>query len=288
MVAGCDPAPQSTNTKSQGRRRSRCSSSMRRAGSGCEPARLPCVAAIRPRFATRVSITRSSGSCTRPDMKSARLARGEVTPSQVWRFAPSTSVSTATTRAPARASEAARFAARKVLPTPPLPPPTTIRRGAPSGLSASVARSLPSPLFGELHVPVGGIDHAQEGTPLLVANARPHQVGERRPARPLGTVPQLHVRLPRRAPALLAIAVDAARHDVLPRAAPAERARNHVIEVQLRAVWLRAAVLAREVVARHQVDAAEAHAALRQPLEGDQHDHAGDANQAARRPDRLP
>ena len=144
MVAGCAPAPQSTNTKSQGNRRRRWSSSMRRDGSGCDAARLPCVAAISPRFGTRVSTTSSSGSDTRPDTKSARLARGEATPSQVWRFAPSTSVSTATTRAPARASEAARFAARKVLPTPPLPPPNATRRGALSGValaSASVARS---------------------------------------------------------------------------------------------------------------------------------------------------
>ena len=50
MVAACAPAPQSTNTKSQGSLRRRWSSSMRREGSGCEAARLPCVPAIRPRF----------------------------------------------------------------------------------------------------------------------------------------------------------------------------------------------------------------------------------------------
>ena len=95
------------------------------------------------------------------------------------------------------------------------------------------------------------------------------------------------MRLPGGAAALPTIAVDAARDHVFPRALATERARDHVVEVQLGALRLHAAVLALEVVAGHQVDAAEAHVSARQAVERHQHDHARDADAAVRRADRL-
>ena len=124
---GATPAPQSSSTKSRSSARSPWSSSTRRARLGLRRRRGgPASRRSARGSATGVSTSSFATSLSRSATKSARLARGRGTPSQVCRFAPSRSVSTATTRRPRRASAAARFAARNVLPTPPLPPPRAI------------------------------------------------------------------------------------------------------------------------------------------------------------------
>ena len=256
MVAACAPAPQSTNTKSQGSLRRRWSSSMRREGSGCEAAEV----AVRARDQAEVRDRRLDHAGRAGPRRGPRRSR------RGWRAAPARRARCAGSRPRRRCRPRSRARRRArgsppgsppgmSCPTPPLPPPSAIRRGALSGGEAAVARSLGSLLRRAPRSSRTRPTTLQERPPFLVAHTRPHQVRERRPARALGLPEQLQVGLPGRAAALPAIAVHAAGHDVLPRAAAAERARHHVVEIQLGAVRPPAAVLALEAVARHQVDA---------------------------------
>ena len=136
------------------RHRGRRSRSPRRAGAAraraargagakaAHAARFACVPAISSRPGTGVPTTSFARSSSRWATKSASETCGVPTPRLVWRFAPSRSTSTATTRWPARVSAAARFADTNVLPTPPLPPPTAMMRAAGRSAGAGVANSL--------------------------------------------------------------------------------------------------------------------------------------------------
>ena len=224
-----------------------------------------------------------------PATKSARLAAGRGTPSQVCRFAPSRSVSTATTRQ-AEARELGREVRRQErLADAALAAAEGDDVGAAGatrrrlgdggrtqrpGTSARYSRS--STFQYEASTTFRNGRHSSWRAPVSIRCASGVQRG--RLGRRISTMPACTgVR-----PALVAIAVDAARDDVLPRGAPAERARHDVVEVQLGARGPLAAVLTLEAVARHDVDAAEAHVAARQPVEADQHDHARNADRAPR------
>src|SRR5882724_8653494 len=118
----------------------------------------------------------------------------------------------------------------------------------------------------QLRVPVRRIHRAQKGHPLLVATQAVGLRHERRPLRPPRQPDQPHPRLRRRTPALQAVAAVAGAHDVLPHRRAAPRARHDVVEVQLGARELPAAVLAAVPVARVDVEAAEAHVAARDAI----------------------
>jgi hypothetical protein len=108
---------------------------------------------------------------------------------------------------------------------------------------------------------------------------------ERRPARRAGARKQAQPACSGCAPAS-AIAFETARptfSQLLRRV----RARNHVIEIQLRARRTLAAVLTGEAIACHHVGAAEAHVATRDTVEDDQHDHARRRKTAAAGSDPL-
>src|SRR6266850_4770074 len=80
-----------------------------------------------------------------------------------------------------------------------------------------------------------------------------------RPFRTLRHPREMHAGFSRRAPTFLAIARDAARHDVLPVLAAALSDRQHMIERQLARWEAVAAILALVVVARVNVRARERH-----------------------------
>src|SRR5262245_60474186 len=99
-------------------------------------------------------------------------------------------------------------------------------------------------LLHQLRVPVRRIDPAQERQPLLVAPWAEGLHHEGRPLRAEGMPDEAHARLRRRSPALQPVAPVTGADDVLPRRGPALRARDDVIEVQLRAGEPPATVLA--------------------------------------------
>src|SRR5262249_37590774 len=123
--------------------------------------------------------------------------------------------------------------------------------------------------------------------PLLEARGRRRVVDERRPAWAHRLAQQAQARLRRRPATLAPIAVDAARHDVLPGRATAERTRDDVVEVQLGAQRLPAAVLTRELVPREDVEAAVADVTPGHAVEVLEHDHSWHAQAPAGRPDLL-
>src|SRR3989442_15636286 len=96
----------------------------------------------------------------------------------------------------------------------------------------------------QLRVPVRRIHRAQEGYPLLVATKAVRLRHERRPLRAPGVPYEPYARLRRRATALHAVATMARADDVLPHRRTALRARHDVVEVELGARELPAAVLA--------------------------------------------
>src|SRR5207245_1395950 len=137
----------------------------------------------------------------------------------------------------------------------------------------------PRALLGhQLRIPVRRIHRAQKGHPLLVATQAVGLRHERRPLRPPRLPDEPHARFRRRAPALQAVAAVAGAHDVLPHRRAAPRARHDVVEVQLGARILPAAVLAAVRVARVDVEAAEAHVAARDAIVALQQDDAGDTD----------
>jgi hypothetical protein len=96
----------------------------------------------------------------------------------------------------------------------------------------------------------------------------------------VGVLSSRKVSLFERAGALGDVAVHAAAHHVVPGRATAARARNHVVQVQLRARQLPAAVLAGVVVARVDVVAGKAHLGPRNAIVDLQQDHARHADGA--------
>src|SRR5207302_3596255 len=105
----------------------------------------------------------------------------------------------------------------------------------------------------------------EERQPLLVERPRPRRTAEEwRPARAEGMAQQPHVRLVGCAAALPQITRDARTDHVLPTRHAAAAARDHVIEVQLGARRLAAAVLASVPIAGVDVQPAETDAGARQ------------------------
>src|SRR5262249_40383675 len=106
----------------------------------------------------------------------------------------------------------------------------------------------------ELDVPVEVVAPAFR----CVANTDRNADGRRRFG-PLRHPQEMHAGFSRRAPTFLAIARDAARHDVLPVLPAALGDRNHVVERQIRCGEGVAAVLTGVVVPRVDVRARERH-----------------------------
>src|SRR5882724_10367108 len=140
----------------------------------------------------------------------------------------------------------------------------------------------------QLGVPVRHVGQREEGEPLLVERPRARWTAEEwGPARPDRMAQEPHVRLVRRAAALLEVAGDAGTDHVFPARHAAPAARNDVIEVQLGAGRLAPAVLAGVAVAGVDVQAAEADARARQVVVRLKKNHPWHADPLASGPDRL-
>jgi hypothetical protein len=132
----------------------------------------------------------------------------------------------------------------------------------------------------QLDVPVRAVYPSEEGSPLSIAGAgqRPrHKRGPRRAAR---LPAQPHAGLPRSAPSLQAVTLEASAHDVLPCRHSASRAGNHVVQVELATRLPLTAVLAGISVAHEDVVATEPDLAPRHPVKRHQQDHARHAHEA--------
>ena len=178
-----------------------------------------------------------------------------------------------------RAATVARLAARTLLPTPPFPPPTAHMRRAGSrrsleGPSPELGCEARRLIFNQLGVPVRRIDDTQVWPPLGVSLSASQDTHNRGPPRLCRPSDQAHSRLHGCTPALASIAIPTAAHHVLPRTPSALRARNDVIEIQLRAWHAMATVLTGVRVPRIDVHATEAHVALWNPVESPQQNHA--------------
>src|SRR5262249_48062599 len=212
------------------------------------------------------------------------------TPRQVCKFAPPRSASIRMTRRPERAATVARFATRKLLPMPPLPPPTAQMRATLGGVATT---SSPRPgrpgsprlVLSQLGVPVRRIQDRQEWTPFGVSLSWGDHAYDRRPSRTLRRTEESHPRLARRSTSLVPIALDAAADHVLPSRSPPLRARDHVVEVQLRTCLAPATILTRIAVARVDVRAREAHVSARNTIEERELKDSRNADAPADRPD---
>src|SRR5262249_36355846 len=133
----------------------------------------------------------------------------------------------------------------------------------------------------QFRVPVRRVHAAQERQPFLVAPRAERLQHEGCPLRPERMPDELHPGLERRAPALHAVAAVTGADDVLPHRGPALRARDDVVEIQLRTRVATPAVLTPVVVAGVDVESAEADVAARDPIVAEQQDHPRDADGAA-------
>src|SRR5450432_1803945 len=183
-----------------------------------------------------------------------------------------------------------------------VPAPATTSSVAPSPSpspvgSTSMAASAPPPsptpsgssddggigLVFELDVPVGRVGQTQERKPLAVAHAPAVGSEGGGPARAHRDLEQLEPRLFGRARPFGEVAVDAAADHVLPGGAAPLRARDDVIQVQLGARQLFAAVLAGARIAHVDVVAREANLGLRDPIVKLQDDDPRDPDRAVDR-----
>src|SRR5690242_4614485 len=97
----------------------------------------------------------------------------------------------------------------------------------------------------ELGIPVRDVDRVQERPPLAIAPQAERGRDERRPVRAHGLLQQLHARLLGGPTTLSPIAAMARADDVLPRGEAALGSRHDVVEIQVGALEVLAAVLTR-------------------------------------------
>src|SRR6266508_664568 len=140
-------------------------------------------------------------------------------------------------------------------------------------LAPTISRRPPA-LFQQLGVPVRGVREREERPPFPVEGASGGAPEHRRPAGSARVPEQPHPGLLRRPPALLQVAGNARADDVLPVGRAPPGAGDDVIEVQVGAPELPAAVLAGGIVPRVDVEAGEADPRLREMLVGEEDDDA--------------
>src|SRR6185503_8608121 len=157
-----------------------------------------------------------------------------------------------------------------------------IRAPSPPASGAPPAFSIYLTGF-EAHV----TDPAQERRPRLMPTLPIRLRHERRPLRAKRFPQQTHACFRGCPAALHAVASMARANDVFPYRCPAARTREHVVQVQLRAWQLAAAILTPILIPQEHVVAAEPNVPSRHPIVRAQEDHARHPDGGVHESDRL-